>query len=144
MSAVGILNAATPLVGGLFGLIDDLFTSEEERAAAKLRVMELQQSGALAQLQVNMKEAEHKSIFVAGWRPAVGWICATALGWNYILYPVFTSVVSYVAMVNGVTVDFSGIPVADMATMMPVLMGMLGLGAMRSWEKQNGVASNSM
>lgn len=106
--------------------------------------MELQQSGALAQLQVNMKEAEHKSIFVAGWRPAVGWICATALGWNYILYPVFTSVVSYVAMVNGVTVDFSGIPVADMATMMPVLMGMLGLGAMRSWEKQNGVASNSM
>lgn len=141
---MGILTAATPLAGGLFDLIDKLFTSEQEKSAAKLKLLELEQSGALAQLQVNTKEAEHKSIFVAGWRPAVGWICAAALGWNYILYPLFTSLVSYIAMVNGVAVDFSGIPVADMATMMPVLMGMLGLGAMRSWEKQNGVASNKL
>jgi hypothetical protein len=139
-----LLKAAQPLVGGLFGLVDDLFTTDEERSHAKIKIMELQASGQLAQLGVNMKEAEHKSLFVAGWRPAVGWVCVIALFWNYILYPVFTAMVSYIAMVNGVAVDFSGIPVADMATMMPVLLGMLGLGAMRTYEKQQQVHSNSM
>lgn len=141
---VALLQAAGPLLGGLFGLADDLFTSDEERQAAKLKIMELHAAGGLAQLQVNMKEAEHKSLFVAGWRPAVGWICVTALGWTYILYPMFTAIVSYIAIAQGVEVDFSGVPQADMGTMMPVLMGMLGLGAMRTWEKQQGVASNSM
>lgn len=130
--------------GGLLDLVDELFTSEEERAAARLRLLELHQAGQLGQMEVNSKEAQHKSMFVAGWRPAVGWICVLAMGWNYILYPIFTATVSYIALVNGVEVDFSGIPVADMATMMPVLMGMLGLGAMRSWEKRAGVASDNM
>ena len=144
MSVTAALTAASPLVGGLFGLIDDLFTSDAEREAAKLRVLELQHSGALTQLQVNMREAEHKSIFVAGWRPAVGWICVAAFGWAFVLGPVFKSVVSYLAMIQGVEVDFSGLPEPDLGIMMPVLMGMLGLGAMRTWEKQQGVASNSL
>jgi len=138
------LVAALPQLGGLFNLVDDLFTSEEERETARLRIIELHHAGGLAQVGVNVEEAKHKSLFVAGWRPAVGWICALAMFWNYIVYPLFVSVVSYLAQLNGVSVDFTGIPVADLEQMMPVLMGMLGLGAMRTWEKQNGVHSDRM
>ena len=140
LGTIAAVKAAGPLLGGLFDLVDKLFTSDEERASAKQKILELQAQGQLSQISVNMKEAEHPSLFVSGWRPAVGWICVLAMGWTYLLYPMFVSLVSFVAGINGVKVDFSGIPVADMNTMMPVLLGMLGLGAMRSFEKHKGVA----
>lgn len=144
MSVTAALGAATPLLGGLFDLIDNLFTTEEEREAAKLKVLELQAKGDLAQLGVNMQEAQHKSLFVAGWRPFIGWVCGLAFTWAFLIAPMFKAVVSYIAQVNGVPVDFSGIPEPDLNVMMPVLMGMLGLGAMRSFEKREGVAANNM
>lgn len=130
-----VLNAASPLLGGLFQLVDELFTSPEERDTAKLRILELHHQGALGQLEVNKAEAAHTSLFVAGWRPFVGWVCGLAFAWSFLLYPMFTAVVSYIAVQNGVQVDFSGVPQADMQVMLPVLFGMLGLGAMRTYEK---------
>ncbi|ANS06244.1 holin [Phage MedPE-SWcel-C56] len=138
------LTALGPLAGGLFKLIDDLFTSEEERADARLKVMGLLSSERIAQMQVNAKEAEHKSMFVAGWRPAIGWIGALALGWQYILLPVFSSIVMAIAAMNGVTVDLTGLLQFNMTEMMPIILGMLGLGAARSFEKTRGVESNNM
>lgn len=138
--AIGIIEAASPLVSGLFGLIDDLFTTEEEREAAKLKVLELEKKGELAQLAVNMKEAEHSSMFVAGWRPFIGWVCGLAFAWAFLLQPLLV----FITVAFGVPVPLDKLPVLDLAVMMPVLMGMLGLGAMRSWEKQNGVARSSM
>ncbi len=137
MSLTATLQAATPLLGGLFELVDHLYTTDEEREAAKLRVLELHHSGALAQMEVNKVEAGHSNIFVSGWRPFVGWTCGLAFAWTFVVFPIFTAVVSYIAMVNNVIVDFAGVPQADMETMMPVMMGMLGLGALRSWEKIN-------
>lgn len=144
MATAAILTAANPLLQGLFGLIDDLFTTDEERSEAKLKLMELDSEGALAQLGVNSVEASHKSIFVAGWRPAVGWTCAFALAWTYVLYPMLSAAAVLAGLYFGVPFDVTLLPVLDLGQMMPVLMGMLGLGAMRSYEKVQGVASNSM
>ena len=81
---------------------------------------------AQGQLDVNKVEAAHKSLFVAGWRPAIGWVCAIGLFYNVIL-----------ANIIGIWVD---LPEIDTTLLVPVMMGMLGLGAMRSYEKVQGVS----
>ena len=81
---------------------------------------------AQGQLDVNKVEAAHKSLFVAGWRPAIGWVCAIGLFYNVIL-----------ANIIGIWVD---LPAIDTTLLVPVMMGMLGLGAMRSYEKVQGVS----
>ena len=136
MTLPAALLAAGPIASGLFGLIDKLFTSDDERTAAKLKVLELEKSGELAQIAVNAQEARHDSIFVAGWRPFIGWVCGLAFIWAFLLYPIL----SFFVVAIGLPVDLTLVPELDLASMMPVLMGMLGLGAMRSWEKREGVA----
>ncbi len=81
-----------------------------------------------AQMEVNKVEAGHNSIFVSGWRPFTGWICATALGYHFILQPLL----AFVLYANGIEVV---LPVFDMGTLTTILLGMLGLGGMRSLEK---------
>lgn len=134
-------------VGSVFGvftnLIDDLFTSDEERAAAKLKLLELQQQGALAQLQVNQTEASHKSIFVSGWRPFIGWVCGSALAYNFLIYPFMQFVAWVVFQTTGAVFPMDTLPVLSVGELMPVLLGMLGLGAMRTFEKTKGVHSDS-
>ncbi len=81
---------------------------------------------AKAQLEVNKVEAAHKSLFVAGWRPFIGWVCGVAMASNFLLMPYL--------------VAFIDVQPLDLTVMMPVLMGMLGLGTMRSVEKVKRVA----
>lgn len=135
-----ILGAAGPL----FNLIDDLFTSDEEREEAKRKMTELAQSGELqkvmGQLAVNMQEAKSESAFVSGWRPFVGWVCGAALAWEYLIKPFFV----FVAVAGDLmTADqIAMLPMLELSVMMPVLMGMLGLGGMRSYEKLKGANKN--
>lgn len=136
MALPAALMAAGPIASGLFSLIDKLFTTDADRMAAKLKVLELEKSGELAQIAVNAQEAKHDSIFVAGWRPFIGWVCGLAFTWAFLLYPML----SFFVVAFGLPVDLTLVPELDLAAMMPVLMGMLGLGAMRSWEKREGVA----
>jgi len=89
-----------------------------------------------AQIEVNKEEAKHKSLFVSGWRPAVGWTCTLALLSNFILIPMTNFIL---VLANS---DIA-IPLIDVSTMMPVLMGMLGLGTMRTVEKINKVERNT-
>lgn len=138
--AAQALLAAGPIASGLFRLIDELFTSDEEREAAKLRVLELESAGKLAQIGVNTQEAKHSSLFVAGWRPFIGWVCGLAFTWTFLLYPI----IQVAVLALGVPIDLSLLPVVDLSEMMPVLLGMLGLGAMRSWEKKSNVARDTM
>ena len=79
---------------------------------------------ALAQIEVNTAEAKG-NWFQSSWRPATGWVCVLGFGVNFLISP----------LAAGFGVD---IPQADTSTMMPVLLGMLGLGGMRSWDKLNG------
>ncbi|WFG40850.1 holin [Paracoccus phage ParKuw1] len=140
MSVIGAITASQPILGGLFNLIDKLFTTDEEREAAKLRVLELEKAGELAQIGVNTQEAKHSSLFVAGWRPFIGWVCGLAFAWTFFVYPILT----FAVVALGLPVPLHLLPVMDLSEMMPVLLGMLGLGAMRSYERRNGVERNHM
>lgn len=119
-------------------VIDRIWPDPAQAAAAKLELVKLQQSGELAQitgqLEINKVEASNASVFVSGWRPFIGWICGTACAWNW----VGISVAKVIAAFLHYDVTLSA---ADMSEMLPVLMGMLGLGALRTVEKVQGVAA---
>ena len=100
----------------------DRFTLDKEEKA--MMIAEINK----AQLEVNKVEAGHTSRFVSGWRPFTGWICATALGYHYILQPLLT----FILYSFGHVIE---LPVFDMTTLTTVLLGMLGFGGMRSLEK---------
>ena len=117
-------------------LIDRLWPDPAQRDAAKLELLRLQQSGELAiitaQTDINKVEAGNASVFVSGWRPAIGWVCGGACAWNWIILPAAKAGL----MVAGVTLQLAP---ADLTEMLPILMGMLGLGGLRTVEKLNGV-----
>ena len=124
------------LIGPVSGLLDKFIEDKDKKNAIAFELSTMAdkqaQELAKAQLEVNKTEASHKSLFVSGWRPAVGWTCCIGLASQYILIPMANFAL---ALANS-TIE---IPVLDMATMMPVLMGMLGLGAMRTVEKTKKV-----
>ena len=89
-----------------------------------------------AQLEINKTEATHASMFVAGWRPACGWVCVLGMAGNFLVIPFANMTLNLLE--TGVEV-----PMIDLATMLPVLMGMLGLGGLRSFEKVKKVQRNN-
>lgn len=105
----------------------DKTEEEKQRLAGILALLQ-------GQLQVNQAEAGNPSMFVSGWRPFVGWVCGMACAWNWIGLPVAKIAAAYLG--HPIT-----LAPADLSEMMPVLMGMLGLGMMRSYEKVQGVAA---
>ena len=124
---------------GLGGkVIDRLWPDPTQRDAAKLELLKLQQSGELTamveQLKINQAEAQHPSVFVSGWRPAIGWVCGLACAWNWIGLPV----VKMGLAIYGKPLDLAP---ADLTEMLPILMGMLGLSGLRTIEKINGSAA---
>ncbi|MDE3023135.1 MAG: hypothetical protein KGI54_15015, partial [Pseudomonadota bacterium] len=123
-----------------------LATLQEEQAVA-FKQMTLQQATAeiqaqaqmsTAQIAVNQTEATKNSLFVAGWRPFIGWSCGAAFCYAFILQPFM----QFGLVAAGVKMDASALPILNLADMMPVLLGMLGLGGMRTFEKVKG-ASNA-
>jgi hypothetical protein len=137
----------TPLVAsGVFNvagkLIDRLFPDKTAADAAKLKLVEMQLNGDLAalaadtelakaQMDVNRQEAASEKLFVAGWRPSVGWICSFGLAYQFVLHPFL----SWAAMYNDIAVP----PDIDMSALLTLLAGMLGLGGFRTFEKLRGV-----
>jgi len=130
------------IAGGLFELIDNLFTTDEERQNAKLRLIELNQKGQLAQLAVNAVEAQHENIFVSGWRPFIGWVCGFAFAYNFILQPIFVFAIWTLTTFYGLDFPIASLPDLDMATLLTVLGGILGLGGLRTYEKRTGTNMN--
>ena len=125
------------LIGPVTGLLDKFIQDKDQKAKLAHEVATMAQRHAQelakAQLEVNKAEAAHNSMFVAGWRPAVGWCCVLGMAGNFLIIPMANfSLALMEVQVN--------IPLIDLETMMPVLMGMLGLGAMRSYEKVKGVS----
>ena len=86
----------------------------------------------MAQIEVNKVEAQHRTVFVAGWRPFTGWVCATALAYHFIVEPVLVFFLSW----YGIQIE---LPQFDMGSLLTVLMGMLGLGGFRTYEKKQGL-----
>ena len=129
----GAIEATTNFLSGILKRVFPEKMSEE--AAAKmnqeltLALLKGEMDPILAQLRVNEKEAEHDSVFVAGWRPFVGWVCGVALGWQFIGQPIALFVVA------ALNLQIGPLPQFNYAELSPILLGMLGLGAMRSYEK---------
>lgn len=90
------------------------------------------------QIKTNQIEAQHSSWLVAGWRPSIGWICAFALLYAGVLEPFL----KYLAFLNGY--DLEGFPSVDLALLLPIITGMLGLSYLRTDEKKAGVARSTM
>ena len=112
-------------------VIDKIWPNKSEQEKAELQAAMLVVQGQLA---VNQAEASNPSVFVAGWRPFIGWVCGAACAWNWIGLPVAKAGLFLFASVK---LELSP---ADLSEMLPVLMGMLGLGALRSYDKKNGTA----
>jgi hypothetical protein len=115
-------------------LINKLFPDPAEAAKAQLALMKMQQDGELAtivaQTDINKVEAASDSIFVAGWRPFVGWVGGLGFAYASIIEPLLR----LIASVSGYTGEF---PAIDTTITMQILFGLLGLGAMRSFDKAN-------
>lgn len=132
-----ILQLAQSLIAPVTGILDKFIEDKDQKAALAHEIATIADKQAneqaIAQIQLNSVEAAHQSLFVAGWRPAVGWVCALAMLLNFILIP----------FIN-LGMEFAGqdmrLDLIEMDTMMPVLLGMLGLGGMRSYEKARNVA----
>jgi hypothetical protein len=131
------MDPVTIMLGIGNKVIDRLWPDPTQAAAAKLELFKLQQSGELAvitgQMEINKAEAANPSVFVAGWRPFIGWVCGAACAWNWIGLPMAKALAVYHQ------VPFALSP-ADLSEMMPVLIGLLGLGGLRTVEKIQGVA----
>ena len=118
----------------------DLITTDKERMQLELEGRKLDQAIDLAQIGVNNTEAQHASIFVAGWRPALGWCGAAAMAYQFLLYPMLTWVWA-LAQANGyLPAGTQPPPVLDADQLWVILSGILGIAGMRSFEKSRGVA----
>jgi hypothetical protein len=123
-------------------VLDKIFPDETQRAAAKLELFKAQQAGEFkemetafelskAQIDTNKIEAASEKVFVAGWRPAIGWICGVSLAYSAIIEPI-------ARFVAAVCFKYVGVfPIIDSTITMQLLFALLGLGAMRSYDKKN-------
>ena len=119
-----------------------LVTTDKERLELGLRQKEIDQRTDLAQMEINKQEAAHASLFVAGWRPAVGWVGVAALGYQFLVYPLLTWVWVWAwgQGMGWVPAGLAPPPVLEADQLWVVLSGILGIAGMRTYEKKQGVA----
>jgi hypothetical protein len=126
--------AAAAPIEALGTLFDRLFTSDAERAQAQAVLEKLKAHPAELQVELNKIEAAHRSVFVAGWRPFIGWICGAALAWHFIGHPLL-------AWANALFGQPPAIPpLLDDGALMELVLALLGLSGLRTFEKVRGRA----
>ena len=118
----------------------DLITTDKERMQLELEGRKLDQAIDLAQIDVNKVEAQHASLFVAGWRPAIGWIGAAAMAYQFLLYPLMLWGWTWLQGAGWIPKELTPPPVLDADQLWVILSGMLGIAGLRSVEKVKGVA----
>lgn len=137
---MGILDFV-PLIGNV---LDRILPDPKVAAEAKLQMLQMAQNGqlevlhaetqlALGQQDINKVEAASSSLFTSGWRPFIGWVCGSAMAYKFILFPLLMFL--FAAFGHPLI-----LPVLDWTEMSTVLMGMLGLGGLRTYEKVRGAA----
>lgn len=124
--------AVDTIISGILGIVNK-FIPDKSRAAeiqAQIEMYKLTSDfqNAMKQIEVNQKEAEHESIFVAGWRPFIGWVCGFAFTYHVLVVPL-------IVFISTMTSHPIPLPEFDVMLLMNVLFGMLGLGGFRTYEK---------
>ena len=131
----GGIGETAAAIGSAAKDIQDVFSvSDREQLAqyeAETRRIEAERADRQGQIDINVAEAQHPSMFVAGWRPLVGWTCGAAMLYHFILFPLF-----------GKAIEQFGYPLVDLnwEELSVVLLGMLGMGGIRTFEKVKGVS----
>ena len=125
------------LVGPIVNKFVDRIHNGNERARAKealeKELVDAANSVMLAQTEINAAEAQHKSIFVAGWRPFIGWVCGVGIAWSMVVQPV----AQWAMIAWG---DGTELPTIDTSYLMELVTAMLGMSGLRTFEKMRGVA----
>ena len=120
-------GAVAEPIDALGSAVDKIFTNDEEGKQAQAVLQKIAQQPAILQAEINKIEAQHRSLFVAGWRPAIGWVCAIGLAFPFILNPL---------------IEWAGGtgPNIPMDQLMELVVALLGLGTLRTFEKLAGRA----
>jgi hypothetical protein len=125
------------LIAPVTSLLDKFIPDADtkQKIAHELATMSQKHAQELAkgQLEINKTEAAHRSLFVAGWRPFLGWCLSFAMAWHFVLAPMTMFICAYFNVI------IPDLPVFDMDSLMTVLLGMLGLGGLRTAEKIKGI-----
>ncbi len=131
------MSLVSNLVGPVTGLLDKVIEDKDQKAKLAHEIATMSdthaQQALMGQLEINKAEAASGSVFKGGWRPFIGWVCGVAFAYHFVLQPL---------IVFGVTaagIDIPELPEFDMGSLMTVMMGMLGLGGLRSYEKKQGI-----
>jgi len=131
------MSLIASLIGPVSGILDKFVEDKDQKAALAHEIATMSdthaQQALLAQLEINKAEAASGSLFKGGWRPFVGWICGFALLYHFILCPL----IIFVVTISGAEVP--PLPEFDMGSLMTVLLGMLGIGGLRTYEKKSGL-----
>lgn len=140
------LNPVAGVIEAVGKVADDLFTSDKERLQADLDAMRLGLDAAKVdadlikgQQEINREEAKSSSVFVAGWRPAIGWVGVVAMGYQYILYPMLTWGWAWLQATRWVPGNVTPPPILNTDTLMVLLTGILGIAGARTFEKVRGI-----
>jgi hypothetical protein len=130
------------IIKGIGSIADDLFTSDEERLKVALQEKGIEAERIKGQLEVNKAEAQHKSMFVAGWRPAIGWVGAISLAYQFVLYPLLAWIWSWAQAKGVLPQNLVPPPTIPADALWVIISGMLGVAGMRSFDKVKGTVTN--
>lgn len=138
---MGIGSILKELISPVTGIVEELVVDKDKRNEIKLKIEELADKAderfhqeLMGQIEVNKVEAQHASVFVSGWRPFIGWTSGVGIAYTFVLAPF----VEAVARLSGYAGDM---PVPDAAQLMALVTAMLGVGAMRSYDKKQGTSA---
>jgi hypothetical protein len=131
---LALVPTLLPALGTLIDrLIPDRAAAEKAKAEMEQQLVTAANAAAMAQVEVNKIEAAHSSVFVAGWRPSIGWVCAAGLAWAFVLAPI----ASWALVVLGIKAE---LPAIHTDYLLELVLAMLGIGGLRTFEKLRGVA----
>lgn len=131
-----IASLVKPILGPLLDRIPDPNERARAKEQAEASMIAAMTSLVEGQLEINKMEAQHHSVFVAGWRPFIGWVCGVGFAYNFIVHPLLQW---GAVMMPEVAVTLEQMPQLEIGELMSLTLGMLGLGGLRTYEKRVGV-----
>ena len=135
-----IKGALGPIMDGVLRFIPDVNARAQAKEQFEGQMLVAMTTLVQGQLEVNKEQAKHSSVFVAGARPFIMWVCGAALLWQFLMEPMATWALVAFAQPD----ELPPVPTLDIGPLMTLLLGMLGLGGLRTYEKRLGVERNSI
>ena len=134
------VSAVGGIIGAVGNVIDDLVTADAERMSAQIELAKIDASLLTSQMEVNTAEASHASIWVAGWRPGVGWVGVAAMAYQFLVYPMLVWGWALLQAKGWIPSSLAHPPMLDTDALWVILSGMLGIAGARTFEKVKGVS----